>query len=35
MVRQRVRAHSGVALEWEIRRVGVPAPNGKPDEAAA
>jgi UDP-N-acetylmuramate dehydrogenase len=24
-VRGRVRAHSGVALEWEIRRIGVPA----------
>ena len=24
MVRERVKAHSGVALEWEIKRVGVP-----------
>jgi len=24
-VRRRVRAASGVALEWEIRRIGVPA----------
>ncbi len=27
-VRERVRAHSGVALEWEIVRVGEPAPGG-------
>jgi UDP-N-acetylmuramate dehydrogenase len=25
-VRARVRAHAGVDLEWEIRRIGVPAP---------
>ena len=24
-VRARVKAHSGVELEWEIKRVGVPA----------
>jgi UDP-N-acetylmuramate dehydrogenase len=24
-VRRRVRAHSGVTLEWEIRRIGLPA----------
>jgi UDP-N-acetylmuramate dehydrogenase len=24
-VRERVKAHSGVALEWEIKRVGVKA----------
>ncbi|MGB0630306.1 MAG: UDP-N-acetylmuramate dehydrogenase [Alphaproteobacteria bacterium] len=24
-VRRRVRAHSGVSLEWEIRRIGIPA----------
>jgi UDP-N-acetylmuramate dehydrogenase len=23
-VRERVKAHSGVALEWEIKRIGVP-----------
>jgi UDP-N-acetylmuramate dehydrogenase len=25
-VRRRVHAHSGIALEWEIRRTGVPLP---------
>ena len=34
MVRERVQAASGVTLEWEIRRIGVPAPNGRPGEAA-
>jgi UDP-N-acetylmuramate dehydrogenase len=28
-VRQRVKAHSGVDLEWEIQRVGIPAPAPK------
>lgn len=30
LVRERVRAHSGVTLEWEIVRVGDPAPVGVP-----
>ena len=30
LVRERVRAHSGVVLEWEIVRVGDPAPLGAP-----
>jgi UDP-N-acetylmuramate dehydrogenase len=36
-VRARVREHSGVALEWEIHRVGRPAPGSSVDdwEAAA
>jgi len=36
-VRARVREHSGVALEWEIHRVGLPAPGSSVDdwEAAA
>lgn len=36
-VRARVKAHSGVALEWEIARVGLPgpAPAGEPEPAAA
>jgi len=29
-VRQRVRETSGIELEWEIRRIGVPAPGGAP-----
>jgi UDP-N-acetylmuramate dehydrogenase len=29
-VRQRVTATSGVNLEWEIRRIGVAAGEGKP-----
>ncbi len=33
-VRARVRAQSGIDLEWEIKRVGVPAP-GQEREAAA
>ena len=27
-VRRRVRAHSGVDLQWEIKRIGVPAGGG-------
>ncbi|MDP1966021.1 MAG: UDP-N-acetylenolpyruvoylglucosamine reductase, partial [Reyranella sp.] len=27
-VRRRVLDHSGVQLEWEIRRIGVPASTG-------
>ena len=27
-VRSRVRAHSGVDLQWEIKRIGVPAGGG-------
>ena len=30
-VRARVRAHSGVELEWEIQRVGQPLPTGERD----
>ncbi len=29
-VRRRVRAHSGVDLQWEIKRVGIPASGGRP-----
>jgi UDP-N-acetylmuramate dehydrogenase len=29
-VRPRVRAHSGVDLQWEIKRVGIPASGGRP-----
>jgi UDP-N-acetylmuramate dehydrogenase len=29
-VRRRVRAHSGVDLQWEIKRIGVPAGGGSP-----
>ena len=25
LVRERVLAHSGIALEWEIKRIGIPA----------
>jgi UDP-N-acetylmuramate dehydrogenase len=25
LVRERVLAHSGIMLEWEIKRVGIPA----------
>lgn len=32
-VRRRVRATSGVELEWEIRRIGVPAGDGETGEA--
>ena len=37
LVRARVLEHSGVALEWEIHRVGRPAPDSSLDdwEAAA
>ncbi len=28
LVRERVLAHSGIALEWEIKRIGVPAGEG-------
>ena len=32
-VRRRVRAATGVVLEWEIRRIGLPAPaKGKEGE---
>jgi UDP-N-acetylmuramate dehydrogenase len=33
-VRTRVKAHSGVELEWEIKRLGIP-PDGRPMVAAA
>ena len=30
LVRDRVRKSSGITLEWEIRRLGEPAPRGAP-----
>ena len=33
-VRKRVRENSGIELEWEIKRIGVP-PEGRPMVAAA
>lgn len=29
-VRRRVKAHSGIALDWEIKRIGTPAPETQP-----
>ena len=29
LVRERVFAHSGIMLEWEIKRIGIPAPEGR------
>jgi UDP-N-acetylmuramate dehydrogenase len=31
-VRERVQEHSGIALEWEIHRVGRPAPDASVDD---
>jgi len=33
-VRRRVQAASGVELEWEIRRIGVPRGPANPEEVA-
>ncbi|MCL2715074.1 MAG: UDP-N-acetylmuramate dehydrogenase [Alphaproteobacteria bacterium] len=34
-VRARVRAHSGVDLQWEIRRIGIEGPDAGPEDSAS